>query len=326
MKLRIPSEHEPHRGVWMAWPYRADEWTDLAAAQQEHAALVRAIAETERVELLVDPSVDEVPASQKNVAIHRVAYGDAWVRDSGPIVAQRPRGALQTLTFDFDGWGDKFPMPGDADLSQRLAAHFELSAQGYDYVFEGGGIELDGEGTLLTTASWVRRLAERSAEDEAAIIGRMERDLGVERVLVVEAMLANDHTDGHVDTLCRFIEPGRVVAMRGTAADPNGAMLLSLEQQLTELVDARGRRLQVATMPSPGIVQGTDGELMPASYANYYLANGQVLVPTYGVDADEEAVHTLARLFPDRRVRGLDSRWILEGGGAFHCITQQIPA
>lgn len=309
----------------MAWPHLDHEWPDLTAAQVEHLALVRAIAETEAVDLLVHPDV-EAPDAGANVTIHRMAYGDAWTRDSLPVMARSASGDEIALVFDFDGWGGKYPMEGDLDLAPRIAETFGLESRRFDFVFEGGGIEIDGEGTILTTDPWLRRLATRRETTVDAVMAEMKEALGAEALISVEAMLANDHTDGHVDTLVRFVRPGAVVTMGLTPSDPNGAMLMALQEQLLQQQDAAGRTLEVHVIPSPGQVRNEDGELLPASYANYYLANEQVLVPTYGVPADEQAVTQLAMLFPDRRVRGLSSRAILEGGGAFHCITQQRPA
>ncbi len=322
--LQLPAEQAPHAGCWMAWPYRAEEWPDLEAARAEHLALVHAIAETEPVDLLVHPN-HEVPSVGPNVRIHRIRYGDAWTRDSLPVMA-RLDGRELALVFDFDGWGGKYPMEGDLDLAPRVARAFDLETRRFDFVFEGGGIEVDGEGTVLTTGPWLRRLAERRGTTVEATEATIRDALGAKKLLVVEAMLANDHTDGHVDTLVRFVRPGVVVTMGLTPGDPNGAMLLALQEQLAQLTDAADRPLQVHTIPAPGLLTDASGELLPASYANYYLANDQVLVPTYGVAADEAAVAVLATLFPERRVRGLSARAIIEGGGAFHCVTQQRPA
>ena len=323
--VTLPAESATHAGCWMAWPYRDDEWPDLAAAQAEHLALVRAIAETETVDLLVHPDVDPPEGLGEGVVLHRLAYGDAWTRDSLPVMAES-NGDPMALVFDFDGWGGKYPMEGDLDLAPRVADAFGLRSRRFDFVFEGGGIEVDGEGTVLTTDPWLRRLAERSERSVDAVKAQIREALGASALLSVEAMLANDHTDGHVDTLVRFVGPGAVVTMGLTPSDPNGATLMALQEQLMSLTDGAGRTLQVHTIPSPGMVRSSSGELLPASYANYYLANGQVLVPTYGVPTDEMAVAQLALLFPERRVRGLSARAILEGGGAFHCITQQRPA
>ena len=322
--MHLPAEQAPHASCWMAWPYRAEEWPDLAAAQTEHLALVRAIAESEPVDLLVHPEV-EAPDTGAGVRIHRMRYGDAWTRDSLPVMA-REDGQELALVFDFDGWGGKYPMEGDLDLAPRVAEAFELRSRRLDFVCEDGGLEPDGEGTVLTTDPWLRRLAERAGTSVEEAQTTIAEAVGAKALLSVEAMLANDHTDGHIDTLARFVRPGVVLTMGLAPGDPNGAMLLALQEQLAHLEDAAGRSLEVVVIPAPGLLQSAEGELLPASYANYYVANEQVLVPTYGAAADEEAVAALQALFPDRRVRGLSARAIIEGGGAFHCVTQQRPA
>ncbi len=332
--LFVPAEWEEHVAVWMAWPHLEHEWPDLAGAREEIAAFVRAIAETETVELLVDPSVDVVPELGPNVNVHRVAYGDAWTRDTSCIFARDHQGPV-ALCFRFDGWGGKYLMPGDESLSGRIATQCGLRARPSDLVLEGGGIELDGAGALMTTvdcvvprnaAPFVGRQVD-SIEEARRVLDEEELDLdlallaafGVQRVIWLEGRLINDHTDGHIDTLARFVRPGEALAMTPAADDPNGAMLLGLIEQML----AAG--LVVHEIPSPGVVKNAAGELLPASYTNYYLANEQVLVPIYGSPHDEAAVAAIAKLFPGRRTRGLMAKKILEGGGAFHCITQQQP-
>lgn len=318
--LHVPAEHATHTQCVMAWPYRDDEWTDLGRAQEELRAFVLAIAETESVLLLVRPG-DDPAIDHPRVQVLPFAFGDSWTRDSAPIFARRG-GEEVALCFRFDGWGGKYPMEGDADLSERLAAHLQVPAIHHDFVLEGGALEFDGEGSLLVTPC----LSLPNRAPPADLTERLVDAFGVEKLISFEGQLANDHTDGHVDTLARFVKPGEVVCMRGEVDDPNGAMLLAIEEQLARSVDARDRTLRVHTIPSPGAVVGEDGALLAASYCNYYLANDQLIVPTYGVSADARAVEALAALFPDRRVRGLSARWIIEGGGAFHCITQQRPA
>jgi agmatine deiminase len=160
----------------------------------------------------------------------------------------------------------------------------------------------------------------------AAVEAVIRESLGVERVLWLGEGLKNDHTDGHVDTIVRFVGPGVVVAMEPRDADdPNREVLLSLAHDVRELLDARGRRLELVTVPSPGRVLDEDGRVMPASYVNFYVANASVVVPTYDTRWDDEAVERIGALFPGRQVVGVDARAVLSGGGAFHCITQQQP-
>ena len=308
----IPAEWAPHRATWLAWPYRDDEWTDLSAAQNEIRAFIEAIASTERVDLLVHPSIVEPPTFSGNVSIHRIAYGDAWTRDTFPIFTSDGR----AIVFGFDGWGGKYRMPGDEDLSARIAAHCGLDAVASDLVLEGGALEFDGAGNVLTTRACV---ALRNPSKGDAAFKDLARVLQCE-VWAIDGTLQNDHTDGHIDTLARFVEPGRVLCMHGRTGDPNRDAMRSIAKQLARL------GLHVDLVPSPGEVRTADGTLLPASYCNYYLANDLLLVPTYGVPNDAEAVETNGSLFPGRRPQGIPSRAILESRVALHCITQLHPA
>lgn len=318
--MQVPAEHDRHDACWLAAPYRDDEWADLPGAQREHEALVLAIAETERVELLTQQA-SPAELAHPNVRIHDLPYGDSWTRDTGPVFAI-DEGELVALSFRFDGWGGKYLMDGDAGVSAAIAKVTGVRIKSFDFVLEGGAVEFDGEGTLLTTSC----LSLPNRKPPADLRERVKSAFQVDHVIEIEGQLANDHTDGHIDTIARFVKPGEVVCMRGGPDDPNGAMLLAIEEQLLGAKDAAGRSLMVHTIPSAGLLRGADGDLLAASYCNYYLANERVIVPQYGVANDEAALAAIAALFPERSVCGLASRAIIEGGGSFHCITQQQPS
>ena len=308
----------------MALPYREEEWPDLPAARAEILALAAAIGRTEPVSLLVPPgeaAPENLPAGVRPVP---APYGDAWTRDTGPLVALKD-GAPVALAFTFDGWGGRYLMEGDAALAAWLADAEGLPLHRSPLVGEGGGLELDGRGTLLATRdSWLRSPRDNPT-DEATLTAALASFLGVDAVIWLDGALRNDHTDGHIDTLARFVRPGEVVVMEPEAGDPNAPVLRALAQQLERARDAEGRPLRVRRIPSPGAVVDREGALLPASYVNYYLANAQVLVPTYGVPADDAACAALADLFPARQVTPVSARALLQGGGAVHCVTQQIP-
>ncbi len=308
----------------MALPHLAEEWPDLGAARREVLQLAAAIARTEPVLLLVPQGETDETALPPGVRALPATYGDAWTRDTAPLVASED-GRPIALAFTFDGWGGRYLMEGDAEVAAQLARAHALPLRRSALVGEGGGVELDGAGTLLVTRdSWLRS-PRANPPDEATVGAALAELLGVRRVLWGEGALRNDHTDGHVDTLVRFVRPGEVVVMEPGPEDPNAPMLLDLRRQLEGHQDAAGRRLEVHRIPSPGAVHDAEGALLPASYVNYYLANAQVLVPAYGVPADEAAQRALARLFPARRVTPIPARAILGGGGAVHCVTHQIP-
>jgi agmatine deiminase len=333
--VRQPAEWECHTACWLAWPSHGRLWREnLAPAQAEFTALCLAIAEDggEALELLVQDGAAEAevraalaPAIGR-VRFHKVPVGDIWLRDTAPIFVREGDRGLRAACFRFNGWGGKYVLPDDDQVAGRVAARSGLPRTDHDWILEGGSVEVDGEGTLLTTRQCLLNPNRNPGMDQADVERSLRDGLGAEKVLWLEEGLINDHTDGHIDTLVRFVAPGVVVCMEAfDRGDPNAATLDRIASDLAAGTDARGRKLQVVRIPSPGIVSGADGELMPASYVNFYIGNRSVVVPTYGTPYDEAAVAALAPLFPGRRVLGRPARAILSGGGAFHCITQQQP-
>ncbi len=330
-----PAEWDRHSACWLAWPSHGHLWREnLGPAQAEFAALCLAIAEGggEALDLLVQDEGAETQARAAlrpvigQVRFHRVPVGDIWLRDTAPIFVKGPSGALGAACFRFNGWGGKYVLPGDDQVAGRVAALCGLPMAHHDWILEGGSVEVDGQGTLLTTRQCLLNPNRNPGMGQADLEKALGEGLGAEKVLWLEAGLLNDHTDGHIDTLARFIAPGVVVCMEARdAGDPNAATLDRIASDLAAFTDARGRRLQVVRMPSPGIVRDEAGELLPASYVNFYIGNRSVVVPTYGTPQDAAAVAALAPHFPGRRVLGRSARAILSGGGAFHCITQQQP-
>jgi agmatine deiminase len=326
----MPAEWGPHEAVWTAWPHDAAQWADgLAAPRRSLAGMIAAIADRgrgERVELLVRGADDETEArallgaTATYVTFRHGRYGDVWLRDTGPVFVRRP-GELASARFSFDGWGGKYVMAGDNDVSAQVTAWTGIPGARFDFVLEGGAIEVDGEGTLITTRSCLLDGVRNPKLDATALEARLRWALGAEHVIWLERGLANDHTDGHVDTLARFIAPGVVAAMEPARSDPNGDVLDSIIRELQHARSARGERLEVVTVASPGDVGG-----MPASYMNFYIANTTVVVPTYDVENDDRAITTIQTLFPGRRAVGVPARAVLVGGGAFHCCTQQQPS
>ena len=337
---RQPGEWEPHDGVWVAWPSDGELWGEhLAGAQDEHVGMCRAIADLdengkprgETVHVLVPDGLREMEARARleglGAVFHRMPFGDIWTRDTAPIFVKNDEGRVAPVSFAFNGWGGKYVLEGDDLVSGRIGelAGGELFAFGF--VLEGGAVEVDGEGTLLTSRQCLLNPNRNPGMSQERIEEILGESLGVEKVLWVEEGLANDHTDGHIDTIARFIEPGRVVCMAPSGDDdPNREVLETIAKDLSQMTDAKGRKLQVERIPSPGRVLDEEGVVMPASYANFYIANTTVVVPTYGTPYDDAALAAFESLFPGRRVVGSPANNILAGGGAFHCITQQVPA
>ena len=337
----MPAEWEPHRAVWTAWPADGDLWQEnLAPAQAEFAALCRAIVapaakdwplEPESLEVLVRDARAEAEAAAAlaglPVRFHRIPYGDIWLRDTAPCFVRSGDGEVAAACFRFNGWGGKYTFEDDTVLAHAVRQAGGFEAFDVPLVFEGGSLEVDGQGTAITTAQCLlnpNRNPDLSREQVEALLYHA---LGIDRLLWLGDGLLNDHTDGHVDTLVRFAGPGRVVCMEPRDRDdPNRDALEAILRDLASMRDALGRSLDVVTLPSPGLVEGPEGEPMPASYANFYVSNTAVVVPVYGSRHDDEAVDVVASCFPGRRVVGSPARAILSGGGAFHCITQQEPA
>ncbi len=330
----MPAEWTPHEAVWTAWPHDPEQWLEgTADPQRALMAMCAAIADDgrgERIELLVRDPADEAAAREllgkaaAHVRFHHLRYGDVWLRDTGPIFVTREN-EVSAARFRFDGWGGKYVMPGDTEVAAHVMRATKVRGASFDFVLEGGAIEVDGEGTLLTTKQCLLGGARNPGLDAAALEDRLRWALGVDHIVWLDQGLHNDHTDGHIDTIARFVAPGVVACMAPAKDDPNRDALDAIIRDLEAARTAGGERLQVRTVPSPGAVTDRAGNLMPASYMNFYIGNTVVAVPTYGVAADEAAVNAIAAMFPDRRVVGLPSREVVVGGGAFHCCTQQQP-
>jgi len=325
----IPAEWLPHKAIWTAWPSAADLWgEDLEPARAEVGAMIRALADGgagDKVRVLAHGREAEATAKLalgKSAEVIAGAFGDIWFRDTGPIFDADGK----AHGFRFNGWGGKYQLPHDDEVSARIALLAEARYQRHDFILEGGAIEMDGEGTLITTRQCMLNPNRNPHWTEAAAEVELKRALGVEKILWLDEGLANDHTDGHIDNLARFVAPGQVVCQAPAGReDPNFDVLEEIALELAAMKDARGRKLDVVRIPSPGAVVDEDGDVVPASHMNFLIGNATVVVPIYSSTGDD-AVNALAPLFPERKVVGLSSHAILTGGGSFHCITQQEPA
>ncbi len=316
-----PAEWAPHAAVWIGFPSHPELWAeDLEEARVEVAAFARAVHAEGRGEavLLVAADAEAAVAARALAPFAEVVvepFGDIWLRDTGPIVG----GDGRAHDFLFNGWGGKYDLEGDEDVGARLARRRHLSVLPHDWVLEGGAIDGDGSGLVVTTEQCLLNPNRNPALGQAAIERRLADDLGYTRVLWLGDGLLNDHTDGHVDNLARFVGAGRLAVPVAAENDP----IWRIYQDAADR--ARRAGLEVVPIPSPGRVLRNE-DIVPASYMNFYIGNAAVVVPLYGAENDEAAGAALQAIFPDREVVGLRADAILTGGGSFHCISQQVPA
>jgi agmatine deiminase len=350
--FRVPAEHEPHAGCWMAWPERPDNWR-LAAepAQRAFAAVAEAIDASEPVTMAVSDAQFDRCRSMLSPAIRVVELSsdDAWARDTGPTFVVDPAGRVRGVDWRFNAWGGlKGGLYRSWDKDERLARKV-LEVEGVEryrapIVLEGGSIHVDGEGTVLTTEECLLNVNRNPGLSRAEIERVLCDYLGTEKVIWLGAGVFNDETDGHVDNLACFVRPGLVMlAWSEDRSDPQHAISLDALQRLRRARDAQGRELEVVLAPSPGpltitaeeatAVQPSEGAMprragdrMAASYVNYYVANERIVFPLLDERSDDEAAELLQRCYPERTIVGVAAREILLGGGNIHCITREVPA
>ncbi len=317
--------------MWVGFPSHEDLWQeDLETAQDEVAGLARALATVgaERVRLLVhgDQAAEAALSRLESVAGVEIVdgrFGDIWLRDTGPIFLSADR----AVAFRFNGWGGKYVLPHDDEVAEQIGRVSGAETVAHDFVLEGGALDHDGAGTILTTRQCLLNPNRNAGWTETQGEIALKRSLNARTVLWLGDGLLNDHTDGHVDNLARFVAPGVVACPVAFGTDdPNEAVYGETARRLAEMKDAEGRSLKVVRIPSPGRVLDEEGEIIPASHMNFLIANQAVIVPVYEERSGDLAVQALQSLFPDRVVVGLPSRAILTGGGSFHCISQQEPA
>lgn len=333
MTLPVPAEWTPHRAMWVGWPSHADLWEEnLEPAQAEVEALVRALVGPgrEQVKLMVgdDEALSDAQARFADVAgvtLVSGRFGDIWLRDTGPIFGA---GSASAQAFVFNGWGGKYDLPHDDEVAGQIGEHAGVALTRHDFILEGGAVDHDGEGTVLTTRQCVLNRNRNKGWTQDAAEAAFAQALGAKKVLWLGDGLLNDHTDGHVDNLARFVAPGVVACPISFGhKDPNAEVYDETAQALAAMADAAGRPIKVLRIPSPGMILDEDERPVPASHMNFLIANGAVIVPTYGNDmAARLACEALATVFADREIIALPSTAVLSGGGSFHCISQQEPA
>jgi len=333
---RMPAEWEPHDGTWITWPHFEGTWPGkLHTVIPIYVEIVRALHTGETVHINVLDEQREVVVREllrtqgitENVRLHRIPTDNEWVRDYGAIfVARKDNGRRELLATDwgFNNWGEKYP---DFELDNRVPARMAeivgVPLEGEKgFILEGGSIEVNGHGLLLTTESCLLNPNRNPDATKEEIEHRLRDAFGVHEVLWLGDGIVGDDTDGHIDDVTRFVAPDTVVTVvEGDPADENYEPL----RENLERLRAFPHGFEIVTLPMPAPVVW-DGERLPASYANFYIGNRVVLMPAFNDPADEVARRTLQELFPGRMVTPIDCRDLVWGLGAFHCLTQQVPA
>ncbi len=350
--FQMPAEFTPHAACWMAWPERRDNWREGGVpAQGAFTAVAAAIGETEPVTMAVSDAQFERcrAALPTSVRVVEISSDDAWMRDIGPTFVTDGEGGLRGVDWQFNAWGgEKGGLYASWDRDGRVARKVleleRLDRYRPPLVLEGGAIHVDGEGTVLSTEQCLLNPNRNPRLDREQIEALLLAHLGAERVLWLGQGVFEDETDGHVDNLACFIAPGVVLlSWAEDPSDPQHAISRDALERLRRARDARGRRLEVVTIPTPGPLsitaeeaagvqarEGTQprraGDRLAASYVNFYPANGRIVFPLLDPRTDERAHRVLADCFPDRELVGVPAREVLLGGGNIHCITQQVPA
>jgi agmatine deiminase len=333
--FRWPAEWEPHRATWLAWPHNQETWPGrLEGVVASFVEMAGALHEREQVCITVlDAAMEEAARRRLSQAgietgleFHRFPTNDAWIRDHGPIFVTSAD-EVAVVDFRFDSWGRKYP-PWDLDdrIPRAIAAARKMRRFGVELVLEGGSVEGNGLGSVLTTESCLLNPNRGASRSREALEQVLHDTLAATHVLWLAGGIEGDDTDGHVDDVCRFVDPGTVVAVEESdPRDPNRAALAENLRRLRRMRDQDGKPLAVATLPMPPPLS-IAGLRCPASYANFYLANRVALVPVFDAPSDARALAALRELLGDREVVPIPARDLVVGLGAVHCLTQQEPA
>ncbi|QEU90594.1 agmatine deiminase family protein [Streptomyces kanamyceticus] len=328
---RMPAEWSEHEGCLMAWPTRVDLWDGvLDQVQGEYAQVARAIAEFEPVTMVAPPGYGDAARARcgDGVDVLELPLDDSWFRDSAPLFVLDGDGHRAGVDFRFNAWGRKHhPYDSDDRISALLLDHLGVERLPSDMILEGGAITVDGEGTLITTEQCLLHPNRNPDLSRAEIEAELKSLLGVEKVIWLPyGGLLDTETDGHVDGVCAFAAPGKVVvSLPADPAHADHARMRANRAVLAASTDAKGRPLEIVDVPQTVFTEVTGGEV-EVSYLNYYVANGGVVVPVAGLPADEDALAVIAAAYPGRKVVGVRAAAVAYGGGGVHCITQQIPA
>lgn len=339
----MPAEWQRHTATWLSWPKDPLTWPNrVPQVEAIFLEMIAALVPHEVVNLLVDDVETEARVRQRcvfpaadNIRFQQLQTVDSWIRDYGPnFLLHREMRALAYNDWIFNAWGNKYEeLKRDDTIPARLEATLGVPRFEPGIVMEGGSIEISGNGIVMTTEQCLLNPNRNPALDRVAIEDNLRNYLGVQQVLWLGEGIVGDDTDGHIDDIARFVAPDTIVcALEDDPADANYELLQDNLRRLEKATDLKGRNFEIVTLPMPGVVAATNDksprslDRLPASYANFYIANNVVLAPIFGHDNDKRALDTLQRVFPTRRIVGINCEPLVWGMGTIHCVTQQQPA
>ncbi|MBR5092574.1 MAG: agmatine deiminase family protein [Bacteroidales bacterium] len=334
----MPAEWVRHEATWLSYPKNPDSWPGkIETIYPSYHLFVKTLAEGEQVHINVDDEamllhvkaeLEAIDCNMQNVILHIIPTNDAWCRDHGPaFLLNRKDAAKRALVnWNHNAWGGKYPYEMDTEVPVHIAKYLGMEMFSPGIVMEGGSIEVNGCGDLITTTSCLLNKNRNPHLNQDQIEGYLRDYYGVENIIWLGDGIVGDDTDGHVDDLSRFVSEDTIItAVEEELWDENYEPLQKNLKMLNRCRLANGKQPTVVELPMPDVVF-YDNQRLPASYANFYLANGKVIFPTYRCLTDNEAAYILEACFPDREVVGIDSTDIIWGLGSFHCLSQQMPA
>jgi agmatine deiminase len=333
----MPAEWEKHEATWLTWPhnigntwYEGLEKISLAFAQMasalSHGEKVNILIASPEIEKLANHYLSQQTANRENIIFHHWPTNDSWIRDYGPIYVYEENGQKHILDWTYNAWGGKYPAALDNLIPQKIAALQNTSFTSPGLVLEGGSLDVNGKGTLLTTKACLLNTNRNPQFTQAQIEKYLKEYLGITNIIWLGEGIAGDDTDGHVDDIIRFVNPHTIVcAYESDTEDENYHALKENYEQLEGSTNEEDKPFHLVKLPMPDPVY-YQGERLPASYANFYIGNAVVLVPTYQCSKDELALSILQEYFPERKVIGIDFKDCILGLGSLHCLSQQEPA
>ena len=336
----MPAEWVTHSATWLTWPKDPETWPDrVPQVQQIFLQMLAALTPHETVNLLVDDEETQnhvlslcTFASTPNIIFHQVETVDSWIRDYGPNFLVNESGEIAFNNWQFNAWGNKYEaLKQDDRIPEVLAEVLRMRYFEPGIVMEGGSIEVNGSGCVLTTEQCLLNPNRNPALNQKEIEKYLKDYLGVRKVLWLGEGIVGDDTDGHIDDIARFVNQNTIVcAVEDDPEDANYHLLQDNFKRLTAMTDVAGNKFEIVTLPMPGVVGGTSTDSrnldrLPVSYANFYIANNVVLAPVFGHPNDKPATATLQRVFPDRQVIPIDCEPLVWGMGTIHCVSQQQP-